>query len=103
MKYQFIQQQRLEFPVRVLCEVLEVSESGYYEWRKRQGREPDLHQKEDEVLTAQLERVFEQSRQTYGSPRLHAALRQEGVSCSRHRLARLMRKKGLVSCWRLVA
>jgi hypothetical protein len=51
MKYQFIQQQRLEFPVGVLCEVLEVSESGYYEWRKGKGREPDRRQKEDEEIT----------------------------------------------------
>jgi hypothetical protein len=35
MKYKFIEEQRTEFPVRVLCEVLKVSESGYYEWRKR--------------------------------------------------------------------
>lgn len=84
----------------MLCEVLEVSESGFYGWRKRQGREPDRHQKEDEELTAQLEIIFEQSRQTYGSPRIHAALRSKGVSCSRHRVARLMQKKGLVSCWR---
>ena len=99
MKYQFIHQQRPQFPVRVLCEVLEVSESGYYGWRKRQEREsePSRHQKEDQELTARLESVFEQSRQTYGSPRIHAALRRQGVSCSRHRVARLMRKKGLVS------
>ena len=100
VKYQFIQKQRVEFPVRVLCEVLEVKESGFYAWRKRQGREPGRYQKADEELSVQLEKVFEQSRQTYGSPRLHAALRSQGVSCSRHRVARLMRKKGLVSCWR---
>jgi len=100
MKYQFIQEQRLAFPVRVLCEVLEISESGYYAWQKGQGREPDRHQKEDQELTAQLETVFEQSRQTYGSPRIHAALRSKGVSCSRRKIAKLMRKKGLVSCWR---
>ncbi len=83
VKYQFIEEHRLEFPIRVLCEVLEVSESGYYEWRKRQ---PSRRQKADEELTVQLETVFEQSRQTYGSPRIHATLRGEGVSCSRRRL-----------------
>jgi putative transposase len=71
VKYQFIEQQRKEFPVRVLCEVLKVSESGFYAWRKRG---PSRRQKEDEELTNQLETVFEQSRQTYGSPRIHAAL-----------------------------
>jgi transposase InsO family protein len=100
MKYEFIQKQRLEIPVRVLCEVLEVRERGFYKWRKCQGLELDRHQKADEELSVQLKKVFEQSRQTYGSPRLHAALRRQGVSCSRHRVARLMRKKGLVACWR---
>jgi putative transposase len=51
--------------VRVLCEVLKVSESSYYAWRKRG---PSRRQKEDEELTNQLETVFEQSRQTYGTP-----------------------------------
>ena len=83
--------------MRVLCQVLRVSESGYYTWRKR---EPGRRQKEDAELTSQLGTVFEQSRQTYGSPRIHAALRAKGVSCSRRRIARLMRKKELVSCWR---
>lgn len=58
--------------MRVLCEVLEVSESGYYVWRKRQQGQPNRRQKEGEELTIQLETVFEQSRQTYGSPRIHA-------------------------------
>jgi putative transposase len=97
VKYQFIEQQRLEFAVRVLCEVLKVSENGFYEWRKRP---PSLRQKEDDALTSELETVFEQSRQTYGSPRIHAALRSKGVSCSRRRVARLMREKELVWCWR---
>jgi len=81
----------------VLCQVLKVSENGYYAWRKRP---PSRRQKEDEELTSELETVFEQSRQTYGSPRIHAALRSKGVSCSRRRIARLMLKKELVSCWR---
>ncbi len=81
----------------MLCEVLKVSENGYYAWRKRR---PSCRQKEDEELTIQLETVFEQSRQTYGSPRINASLRSKGVSCSRRRVARLMRKKELVSCWR---
>lgn len=84
----------------MVCEVLKVSESGYYAWRKRQSREPGHRQKADEELTAQVAEVFEQSHQSYGSPRIHAALREGGISCSRRRVARLMRKKGLVSCWR---
>lgn len=83
MKYQFIQEQREKYPVRVLCQVLEVSESGYYAWGKCQSKEPNRRQEADAELTTQLERSFEQSRQTYGSPRIHAALPGKGVSCSR--------------------
>lgn len=71
MKCHFIEEQHSQFHVRVLCEILKVSESDYYGWRKRQ---PSRRQKVDEELTTQRETVFEQSRQTYGSPRIHAAL-----------------------------
>jgi hypothetical protein len=90
VKYQFIEQQHSEFAVRVLWEMLKVSESGFYAWRKRQ---PSYRQKEDEELTSELETVFEQSRQTYGSPRINAALRSKGVSCSRRRNAYLCVKR----------
>ncbi len=80
MKYLFIEQHKVEFAVRLLCEVLEVSESGYYTWRKRRGREPARRQKEDQELTVQLESVFEQSHQTYGIiPWLNNHTSSEGV------------------------
>jgi transposase InsO family protein len=98
MKYQFIEQQREAYPVRVLCQVLQVSESGFYGWKKRK---PDQRREQaDKELGARVAEVFEGSRQTYGSPRVHAALRSEGVKCSRRRVAGLIRTKGLVSCWR---
>lgn len=98
MKYQFIDTQREQYAVRMLCKVLEVSESGYYAWHKRA---PDQQREQaDKVLGEQIATVFEQSRQTYGSPRVKAALREQGVSCSRRRVARMMHQKGLVSCWR---
>jgi len=98
MKYQFIDKQRQAYSVRVLCAVLGVSESGYYAWHKRQPSQ--LREQADKEVGKQVEALFEQSRQTYGSPRIHAALKSAGVGCSRRRVARLMRKKGLVSCWR---
>jgi putative transposase len=78
--------------------VLKVSESGYYQWRKRKPCPSDLEAKQQ--LEKQVTQVFEQSHQTYGSPRVRAALVQKGVRCSRRKVARLMREKGLVSCWR---
>jgi putative transposase len=102
VKYHFVDQQREQYSVRRLCEVLKVSESGYYAWRKRGCKELNGAQKQkaEEQLANQVQEVFGQSRQTYGSPRIYAQLRAKGVSCSRRRVARLMRKQGLVSCWR---
>jgi putative transposase len=82
----------------VLCEILEVSESGYYAWRKRKPCPFQLEAKQK--LEEQIAEAFCGSRQTYGSPRVHAFLGQKGVGCSRSRVARVMREKGLVSCWR---
>jgi putative transposase len=82
----------------VLCEVLEVSESGYYQWRKRKPCPFQLEAKHK--LEEQVAEAFCGSRQTYGSPRVHAALVQKGMRCSRRKVARLMGEKGLVSLWR---
>jgi putative transposase len=98
VKYAFIASQPPQYPVRVLCQVLKVSESGYYQWRKRKPCPKDLEAKQR--LEKQVAQVFEQSHQTYGSPRVRAVLLQKGVQCSRGKVARLMREKGLVSCWR---
>jgi transposase InsO family protein len=77
-----------------LCEVLAVSSSGYYAWRKRGISQRD---QADAKLGAEIERVFHDSRQTYGSHRVHQALRQQGIRTSRKRVARLMRERGLRS------
>jgi putative transposase len=75
-----------------MCRVLEVSVSGYYTWRQRA---PSPQSQANAVLTAQIRTVHTTSRQTYGSPRVHAALRAQGIRCSRKRVARLMRLQEL--------
>jgi len=75
-----------------MCEVLEVSVSGFYAWRKR---EPSQHSREDAKLGQQVKAAFQASRQVYGSPRIHAELKALGVACARKRVARLMREQGL--------
>jgi putative transposase len=75
-----------------LCAAFQVSRSGYYAWL---NRPPSPRQKADVELGAYLCRVHAQSRQTYGSPRLLQALRQQGQRTSRRRIARLMRQHGL--------
>ncbi len=74
-----------------MCRVLQVSASGYYAWRQR----PCRSQAGNEALTQQIRRIHQASRQTYGSPRVHAALQQAGVKCSGKRVAALMRQADL--------
>lgn len=95
MKYEFIADQAGEHSVQRMCRILHVSTSGYYDWRKR---EPSARQQANEDLWGEIVSVYENSRCTYGSRRVHAALRQSGILCGRHRVARLMRKNGLKAC-----
>ena len=60
--------------MKTLCQVLGVSESGYYAWRKR---EPSQRQMENERLTEHIAQAFQRGRGVYGSPRVHAELRAE--------------------------
>jgi putative transposase len=92
MKYQFMVEQSGEFPVDRMCRVLGVSRSGYYAWRRRQ---PSLRDQANEVLLKAIQQVHQASRQTYGSPRIHASLKRQAVTCSRKRVARLMRLHGM--------
>ena len=92
MRFQFIEDHRDEFPVIRMCKVLGVSPSGYYARRKRPTSAREMANQE---LLKRIQAVFEESRQTYGSPRVHQALKQQEVRCSRNRVARLMRLCGL--------
>jgi putative transposase len=80
------------YPVSTMCRILGVSVSGYYDWR---GREPSAHEREDGELAKQIHRIFFAHRGVYGSPRVHAELREMGLRCSRERTARLMREMEL--------
>lgn len=94
MRYQFIEAHREEYPVRVLCETLEVSESGYYDWRKRPMSQ---HAQSDAQLAEQIREIYQANRKLYGSPRVHAELQEQGIKCARKRVARLMREQGLAA------
>ena len=76
-----------------MCRMLGVSPSGYYAWLKR---EQSARQTADERLTAKIRAIHDGSKQTYGAPRVHKELTEEGVRISRKRVARLMKKAGLV-------
>jgi len=81
-----------EFSVRSMCRLLGVSPSGYYAWL---GRPMSARAREDVVISARLERAHGLSDGTYGAPRLHADLADEGIRVGRKRVARLMRAAGL--------
>lgn len=81
--------------MKLQCRVLQVSESGYYAWRKRRAcPRTDV----DAELVTQIRAVHVASRQTYGCRRVQAALRQQGIVCNRKRVARLMRLHDLRGC-----
>jgi len=95
MKYALIQTERGGLPVERACRLLNVSASGYYAWQQRQQQ--PCQPNPDRELVAHIVSVFEESRGTYGSPRVTAALRQRGIVCNRKRVARLMRTQHLVA------
>jgi putative transposase len=92
MRFEFIDPAKKEFPVHRLCDVLGVSESGYFAWK---GRPASRRHGEDMVLLAHIRAQFSTSSETYGAPRMHAELTEEGLAVGRHRVARLMRDNGL--------
>ncbi|GHO77818.1 hypothetical protein KSD_55890 [Ktedonobacter sp. SOSP1-85] len=92
MKYQFIEQNKQEFPVAVICRVLEVSESGFYAWRKRPTCQ---RRREAAQLIQEIQQVFVTHRGRYGSPRIRVELKDQGRRISRKRVARLMSEAGI--------
>ncbi len=92
MKYSAVQACCSQFPVALMCRVLDVSRSGFYAAARRAT---SARAKRDEELRAQIRAVYHHSRRTYGSPRVHAELREQGERCGRKRVARLMRQAGL--------
>lgn len=97
MKYRCIACERAALSVARACELLKVSVSGYYVWHKRQRQPIASTVNADRDLVAQIGQIFVDSRGTYGSPRVTAALRQQGLQVNRKRVARLMRQYGLVA------
>lgn len=92
MRFRLIEDHRDIWPVRVICDALSVSPSGFYAWRSRPESPRKIANCE---LLAHIRRVHAQHRERYGAPRIHAELRAEGHAVSRKRVARLMRQNGI--------
>lgn len=92
MRFKLIDRAKKDFPVQRLCQVLGVSQSGYFAWA---GRPASPRQRQDMVLLAHVRSAFALSNGTYGSPRMTRELRDQGLAVGRRRTARLMRDNGL--------
>jgi len=85
---------KTQHPIRSLCDAMAVSTSGYYDWVHRQIQ-PGPRAQETAELVTEILRLHQESRETYGSPRIHEQLRQAGRAHGRNRIARLMRQQGI--------
>ena len=92
MKFEFVDEHRHLWPVRVMCTTLGLSVSGYYAWR---CRHESPRAAANRVLLEDIRRIHGESSGTYGSPRVHAVLRRRGRRIGRCRIERLMRQAGL--------
>ncbi|MPR35337.1 IS3 family transposase [Salmonirosea aquatica] len=93
--YRFIEQEEGNFPVRLLCNTLEVSRSSYYAYRADKTYQPS---EADRQMTAHIQEIFWENRRRYGSRRVQKALLEEGVEAGRHRVRRLMEEQN----WRAI-
>ncbi|TNF98446.1 MAG: IS3 family transposase [Gammaproteobacteria bacterium] len=95
MRYQCIERHRSHYPVRMMCQALQVSRSGYYAWRTR----PESQRtKTDRLLMPKIQQIHQQSKGVYGAPRIRAELKAVGHHHGRHKITRLMRLAGLRGC-----
>ncbi len=94
MKYAFIASYECYYSVKRMCKVLKVTRSGYYAWYHRT---PSQREQYNQMLLEVIQKVFQASRRTYGSPRVHAYLCQNGWHCGHNRVARLMHLHRIVA------
>jgi putative transposase len=94
MKFTFMRHHEDQFSIERMSHMLGISRSGYYRFTKRK---PNQRHQEEERLVTRIKEIHKQSRQTYGSPRIHAELKDQGERCSRQRIARLMKKAGIAA------
>jgi transposase InsO family protein len=87
-----IEAEKGKFSVTMMCRLLAVSRSGYYAQKERR---PSRRQQDNEKLSGLIKHHHQESRGSYGSPRIHKDLKELGFDVGRHRIARLMREQGI--------
>ncbi|NKB80728.1 MAG: IS3 family transposase [Nitrospirales bacterium] len=92
MRYQFIEKQQKAWPINLMCGVLRVSRSGYYDWA---SRDLSHHSRSTQDLDRRIQAIFAEHQQRYGAPRITTTLHQEGRMCSENRIARRIRALNL--------
>ena len=94
MKFQFIKDHSYRFQIRRMCRILGVSASGYYAWLHR----PESQRtRENRRLVVEIRAIHKENRGVYGSPRIHAELKEREIHVGENRVARLMREKGIAA------
>ena len=92
MRFTFIAAKKAEHTVSILCRCLRVTRSGFYAWQRRPE---STHARDDRRLKVLVQASFEESKQRYGSPRIHEDLIEQDEHVSRKRVVRLMQEDGL--------
>jgi putative transposase len=90
VKYAFMQEHLTDYPVKVCCTVLGVSRAGYYAWR---GRPVSPRARRREALAAKIQRVHEEHRRVYGSPRVYRTLHDRGEKVCENTVAKVMQTR----------
>jgi putative transposase len=94
MIFHFIEEHRRRWPIRRLCETLEVSPAGYYAWRQRPT---SARQQRRDTLAVEIRAIHAEVKARYGSPRIHAELNARGQGCCVNTVAKLMRDAGIAA------
>ena len=92
MRFRFIEDRRVDYPVTIMCDLLGVSPAGYYAWRARPESRRSVANRD---LVDDIKQVHRDTSGRYGSPRIHAELKAQGRGASRGRIERLMRRHGI--------
>ena len=92
--FRFIEEHREQWPVRLLCDTLDVSPAGYYAWRRRPA---SARQQRRDALVVEIRAVHAEVKARYGSPRIHAELAARGHDCCVNTVAKLMRDHGVAA------